>query len=188
MLLTYLIGLVVLGVLFLLLSAAVTAYLKFRGTRLVNCPETREPAAVEVDAMHAAFTASMGEQGLALKDCSRWPEREDCAQQCLDQIVSAPEDCLVRNILTKWYQGRTCVFCGKALGDIDWLNHKPAFMSPERVTLEWNEIPAEKLPAVLQTLRPVCWNCHIAETFRRRYPELVVDREPTKERAIPDNK
>ena len=83
---------------------------------------------------------------------------------------------MVRNILTKWYAGRTCVFCGKALGEIDWLDHKPALMSPERVTLEWNEIPAENFPVVLQTHMPVCWDCHIAETFRHRYPELLVDR------------
>jgi len=176
MLLDYLIGLVVLSVFFLLLWAAATAYLKFRGTRLVSCPETKETAAVEVDVKYAALSASMGERGIRLKDCSRWPERQDCGQHCLDQIVSAPEDCLVRNILTKWYEGRTCVFCGKILGEIDWLHHKPALMSPERVTLEWNEIPAEKVPLVLQTHMPVCWDCHIAETFRRRYPERFVAR------------
>jgi hypothetical protein len=151
-------------------------YLKFRGKRLVSCPETREPAAVEVDAKYAAFTAPIGEEGLRLNHCSRWPESQDCGQQCLGQIVSAPEDCLVRNILTKWYEGRTCAFCGRALSGIDWLGHKPALMSPERVTLERKEIPAEKVPAVLHTHMPVCWDCHIAETFRRRYPALVVDR------------
>ena len=176
MLVVYVMALLILGALFLLLSAAATAYLKFRGTRLVNCPETKEPAAVEVDAKYAVFTASVGEQGLRLNDCSRWPERQDCGQECLGQIASAPEDCLVRNILTKWYEGRTCVFCAKPLGEIDWLGHKPTLMSHERVTLEWNEIPAEKVPAVLQTHMPVCWDCHIAETFRRRYPERFVDR------------
>ena len=34
-------AIVVLGALFLLLSAAATVYLKFRGTRLVTCPETK---------------------------------------------------------------------------------------------------------------------------------------------------
>ena len=175
-LIIYLIAaIVVLGVFFLLLSSAAAVYLKFRGTRLVSCPETKEPAAVEVDAKYAAFTAPTGER-LRLKDCSRWPESQDCGQHCLGQIVLAPEDCLVRNILMKWYEGRNCVFCGKTLGEIDWLHHKPALMSRERVTLEWNEIPAEKVPAVLQTHMPVCWDCHIAKTFRRSYPGLVVDR------------
>jgi len=128
MLLVYVMALLILGVLFLLFLAAANAYLKFRGTRLVSCPETKEPAAVEVDAKYAAIIAPTGERGLRLKDCSRWPESQDCGQQCLGQIVSAPEDCLVRNILMKWYEGRNCVFCGKTLGEIDWLDHKPALM------------------------------------------------------------
>ena len=61
-------AIVVLGVFFLLLSSAATVYLKFRGTRVVTCPETKEPAAVEVDAKYAAFTVPIGERGLRLKD------------------------------------------------------------------------------------------------------------------------
>jgi hypothetical protein len=30
---------------------------------------------------------------------------------------------------------------------------------------------------VFSTHRPVCWNCHVTETFRRLHPELVVDRK-----------
>ncbi len=97
-------------------------------------------------------------------------------RQCLGEVESAPDDCLVRTILTKWHKGKSCIFCGKALGAINWLEHKPALMGPDRVTLEWNEIRAETLPQVLLTHIPVCWNCHIAETFRRKFPELVVDR------------
>jgi hypothetical protein len=44
--------------------------------------------------------------------------------------------------------------------------------------VQWSEIPAEKLQEVMRTHQPVCWNCHIAETFRREHPELVVDRAP----------
>jgi hypothetical protein len=74
------------------------------------------------------------------------------------------------------------VLCGKPLEEIDWLEHKPALMSPEQKTVEWHEVRAEKLPEVLSTHLPVCWNCHIAETFRREFPELVVDR-PWKSRV-----
>jgi hypothetical protein len=28
----------------------------------------------------------------------------------------------------------------------------------------------------MQTHLPVCWNCHIAQEFRREHSELVVDR------------
>jgi hypothetical protein len=161
--------------LFLLWSALHT-YFKFRGARLITCPETREPAAVDVDARHAALLLPIVDRGLRLKECSRWPERKDCGQECLLEIESSPEDCLVRTILTKWYLGRKCIVCGKSFGEIAWLDHKPALMSPGKPSLEWREIPPENLPTLLVTHMPVCWDCHIVEKFRRRYPELVVDR------------
>lgn len=38
----------------------VLAYFRFRGVRLVSCPETAESAAVEVNARHAALTRGLG--------------------------------------------------------------------------------------------------------------------------------
>ena len=159
------------------------AYSKFRGVRLVTCPETAKPAAVEVDAKHAALRRVFGKLNLQLKGCPRWPERQGCEQDCLAQIEAAPEDCLVRNILTRWHQGKSCVHYWKPLEQMNWATHKPALMGPDHVTLEWSDIRAEALPEVLADYLPVCWNCHIAETFRRRYPHLVVDR-PWKPREI----
>ena len=160
----------------LLTWRGVLAYSKFRGVRLVSCPETAKPAAVEIDAKHAALSRCMGKLDLRLKSCSRWPERRDCEQQCLAEIEAAPKDCLVRTILTTWYRDKSCVYCSKPLGELDWLDHKPALMSPEHVTLEWKEIRPENLVEVLATHMPVCWNCHVAQTFRRLYPNRVVDR------------
>jgi hypothetical protein len=79
-------------------------------------------------------------------------------------------------MLTKWYKGKKCSICGKTFGEITWLDHKPALRSPGKPSLEWSEIPPEKIPNVLATDMPVCWDCHIAERFRRDYPELIVDR------------
>ncbi len=152
------------------------AYTMLSGIMLVTCPETNALAAVELDARRAALAAILGRRTLQLKNCRRWRERGPCGEECLPQIEPAPEDCLVRTILMRWYKEKSCHFCGEAFGEINWLDHKPALMSPGRVTLEWNEIPAEKVPETMLTHRPVCWNCHIAETFRRRYPDLVVDR------------
>ena len=63
-------------------------YQKFRGTRVITCPETGCPAAVEVDRKHAAATTFLRERQteLRLASCSRWPEREGCGQECLAQI------------------------------------------------------------------------------------------------------
>lgn len=120
----------ILGIAFLLsfiplLFVLARNYWRFRDKRVITCPETRAPAAVELDARHAAATATLGESDLRLQSCSRWPERQDCGQQCLAQIEEAPEECLVRTILAHWYAGSTCVLCGRAIGAIQWTEHKP---------------------------------------------------------------
>jgi hypothetical protein len=150
-------------------------YLRLRGTRVVNCPDNQRPAAVELDAAHAALTSSLWRPSLRLEQCSRWPEKAGCGQACLQQVEASPEDCLVRTILTRWYDGKTCGFCGKSLGTIDWGQHRPALLAPSGKTFEWSEIDAVTLAETLATHRAVCWNCHVAETFRRQRPDLVID-------------
>jgi len=164
------------AVLLLVLQAAARAYLAWRGTRVVTCPETGTTAAVEVDARHAAVTAALGDADLRLRDCSRWPGRHDCGQECLQQIEAAPADCLARTMLTRWYEGKSCAFCRKPFTEIQWLEHKPALISPKRRTLGWHEVRADRIPEVLSTHLPVCWNCHVIATLRREHPELVVER------------
>jgi hypothetical protein len=166
----------VLGGLYLVLRPGAGAYLKSRGTRVITCPETKGPAAAEVDAKHAAATAFRGKPSLRLQDCSRWPGRRGCGQECLRQVEAAPADCPARSILARWYAGKACATCGKPIGDIDWSLHKPAFISPERRTSAWPEVRPEELPQVLATHRPVCWDCHMTETFRRLFPERIVER------------
>jgi hypothetical protein len=161
---------------YIALRPAAAAYLAFRGTRIVTCPETKAPAAVEVDAKQAALTAGLPEADVRLSRCSRWPDRQDCGQECVAQIRSAPDDCLVRTIVTRWYHGRSCALCGRPFGDITWHERQPALLGPERGTLQWSDLPAERLPEVFATHRALCWSCHIAETFRREHPDLVVDR------------
>jgi hypothetical protein len=152
------------------------SYLDWRGTRVVTCPETKQFAAVEVDAPHAAVSQLFANPVLRLSDCSRWPERENCGQECLRQIEAAPAGCLVRAMLESWYADKSCVYCGKSLSHIDWLQHRPALRAPDGKTVEWWEIRAEEVPLALKTHQPVCWDCHIAQTFRRLFPDLVTDR------------
>jgi hypothetical protein len=156
---------------------AIRAYFDYRGKRLITCPETHKPEAVDVAAGEAALGAFLSEPTLRLNQCSRWPEREDCGQECLRQIEVNPENCLVWNIVSKWYEGKQCVFCHKTHSELHHLDHAPALLSPDHKTVEWRELRPEQLPEVFSTHRPVCWNCHVAETFRRLHPELVVDRE-----------
>jgi hypothetical protein len=150
-------------------------YTRLRGTRAVRCPENNDTVSVEVDTGRAALTGAFGRTRFELTDCSRWPERRDCGRQCLAQIETAPVDCLVRTKLGAWYEGKSCAVCGKAVGPVDWTQHRPALATPEHRTIEWDEVRAEQLAETLVTHKPVCWDCHITETFRRNHPELVLD-------------
>lgn len=155
---------------------AVQAFMRFRGKRLVTCPETKKIVAVDVDATHAALTIGCGIPELRLTSCTRWPERHDCGQECVAEIEFSPEESLARNILTNWYAGKSCAFCKTRFGEIHLTDHKPALLNTEGRTFEWSEIEPEKIPETLATHLPVCWNCHIAESFRHEHPELVTDR------------
>ena len=155
----------------------IRAYFDYRGKRLITCPETQQPAAVEVAAGEAAVGAFLTEPTLHLKQCSRWPERHNCGQDCLQQIEMDPQKCLVWNIVSKWYEGKKCVFCHKPIGSLHHLDHPPALLGPDFQTSEWKDEAAERLPEIFSTHLPVCWNCHVAESFRRLHPELVVDRK-----------
>ncbi len=169
------------GLAFLMALAVVVArllrvYLRYRGKMLVTCPETREPTGVELDAKYAALSALTGDNDLVVQACSRWPEHEDCGQACLLQIEGTPENCLVRTRLSNWYRGQHCVYCGTEFSEIHWHDHKPGLLSPEHDLLEWSQVPVESLPQVFASHKPVCWNCFVAETFRREHPDLVTDR------------
>ena len=158
-------------------ARGVRAYFRARGKRLVTCPETQCAAAVELDARTAALTAMRGASRFCLQDCSRWPEKQDCAQDCLQQMETLGQGCLVRNIVGQWYHGKTCVYCHKPLDKAEeWTGHTPALLAPDMKTIPWGEVAPEKLPEVFEKFQPVCWSCHVAETFRRVHPELVTDR------------
>ena len=167
--------LVAAGLLFLLLRRPVSEYIRMRGTRVVACPENELPAAVTVDARHAALTAAGGHEHVRLDACSRWPEKAGCGQECLKQIEAQPADCLVRTQVSRWYADKTCAICGKALGEIEWAAHKPALRAPDGRTLEWADVKPETMFQVMSTHAAVCWDCHVAETFRQQRPDLVMD-------------
>lgn len=149
---------------------------KYRGKRVVTCPENQRAAGVALDAGHAAWSGLGFRPDLRLTSCSRWPERAGCGQECLSQIAAAPEDCLVRNILTKWYEGKSCRLCGRPIGPIVAGAAQPAVLSAGNISVEWSEIPAERLQEVLSAGEPVCFACHMASKMVREHPELVIDR------------
>jgi uncharacterized protein (DUF58 family) len=59
----------------------------YSATRPVTCPETNAEAGVTIDARHAATTALRGKQQFRLKDCTQWPARIRCNQECLAEAL-----------------------------------------------------------------------------------------------------
>ena len=152
------------------------AWIRFHGARVITCPENQRPAGVHVDVRHAAVSALASAPDVRLNECSRWPEKQDCGQECLRELQNSPEDCLVRNILVRWYAGRNCALCGAPIGEIGAAGAKPALLTEPQVTMEWSEVAPERLRDTLATAQPVCFSCHAASSFARLHPELITNR------------
>jgi hypothetical protein len=67
-------------------------YFRFRGARLVTCPETHKPAVIAVAARSMGMQTILWEPCLRLSECSRWPMRQNCGQDCLRQIEDHPSE------------------------------------------------------------------------------------------------
>jgi hypothetical protein len=154
----------------------VRAYSRYRGTKIVICPETGRPAIVEIDALHASLTSTVGLPDIRLENCWRWPLNEQCGQECLTNLDVEPGQCLVSGVLMRWYRGKTCVYCGKPFEELQWIDHKPTLQSPQGTLVRWIGVSVENLSTVLETHLPVCWDCYIAQSFRIDHPDLVVYR------------
>lgn len=167
---------VLLGVAGFFVVVGLRAYLRYRGVRVVTCPETKRPAAVLVDAGHAAVSAAWDHTELRLEQCSRWPERGHCEQPCLKEIAAAPHDCLLRSILTRWFAGKKCVYCDRPVA-IAPRAQQPALRLADGRTVDFAAMKPEDLVAHLDEFAPVCFDCHVSQQFRREHPELVTDHD-----------
>jgi hypothetical protein len=172
----WIVGAILIVAVGLLIGRWVSSWLKYRGERVVRCPENGRPAGVVVNAGHAALSALGKPPEIRLASCSRWPERAGCGQQCLAQVEASPEGCLVRNILAKWYEGKDCASCGRPFGEIDWAGVKPALRTADQSFVEWSQVPAERLEETLATAMPICFACYMANRLVREHPDLAIDR------------
>jgi len=71
------------ALLYVLVPVVTDAFRRFRTRRMLRCPETGTGAEVGIDASKAALSSAFGPPVLRVKDCSLWPERKDCEQDCL---------------------------------------------------------------------------------------------------------
>jgi hypothetical protein len=147
---------------------------RYRGKRIVACPETGQPVGAEIGAVRAAAARLAGDSRVVITSCSRWPEKADCDQACAPAIAASPRETLVTEIVTRWYAGHACVLCGRQIQELDGAI-VPALRIGEK-SVPWLDVPAEELPAVMNRAVAVCASCDLAEDFRRLHPELVTER------------
>jgi hypothetical protein len=172
-----LIVLLTLGPALVLLSVlAFRTWRLYRGIRVITCPETRRPAAVRVDTRHAVAGMFRDTLDLRLTSCTRWPERAGCDQDCVAQIEADPNETRAETILNDCVAGERCALCRRRIPPLTRFGHRPAFRAPDGATIAVDDVAPERIYELSATHDRVCWNCHLAETFRRKYPDLVIDR------------
>ena len=96
--------------------------------------------------------------------------------------VQAPavvsHDQAARDLLKRFFDGKSCAICKRAIPPVLRTGPKPGLLNPEtHETQAWDYIPNENLPSAFDTHLPLCSDCVLAESFRQRHPDLVVDRD-----------
>lgn len=140
-------------------------YYRNRGRQPVTCPDSGQPADVEVDRKFAFMTAWRGVEHTRLQSCSRWPEKGDCGQECLEQLEDSPEN--IERFLTKWYEGKTCAICQRELKRTDWRRSRLGVLNQQQQLFELRQMFLADLQSALQEMVPLCWNCHQEERERQ---------------------
>jgi hypothetical protein len=76
-------AIIAVAVCYVLLPVVADTFRRFRTKKSLRCPETGTEAEVGIDAGRAALTSAFGRALLRVKNCSLWPERKECAQDCV---------------------------------------------------------------------------------------------------------
>ena len=86
--------------------------------------------------------------------------------------------------LKRFFDGKACAICKRAIAPVQRTGPKPGLLNPEtHQSYSWDHIPNEHLSSTFETHLPLCSACVLAESFRQRHPELVVDREHARQNA-----
>jgi hypothetical protein len=153
----------------------------FTPNREIVCPENRQPAAIKLDIGYRIRTLFRGDgESLRLKSCSRWPARQDCGEECLLQVDLNPR--MLDEVLRKWYEGKSCALCHRALTERDWRLGRFAAIDRNSEFVSASEIlRSVELTTALAQHRPVCGECQSAQLARRKMTLLKGDRRAAKE-------
>ena len=105
-------------------------------------------------------------------------DAENGAPHPPERVPISPHDRAVTEQLKRFFDGKTCAICNQPIAPVQRTGQKPGLWNPTtHATYSWEEIPDANLAAVLETHQPLCPACQVAESFRERFPDRVVDRE-----------
>lgn len=125
--------------------------------------------------------------GVGLVYTYRWFTAGDEAPAPTEQNghhLISPHDHATTALLKAFFDGKACAICDRPIGPVHRTGRKPGLFNPTtHVTHSWDEIPHQNLAAVLETELPVCSACQVAESFRDRFPDRVLDRDRSSQHA-----
>jgi hypothetical protein len=80
--------------------------------------------------------------------------------------------------LKRFFDGKACAICHKTIPPVQRTGPKPGLLNPTtHHTHAWDEIPSDNLSSLLDAALPLCPSCMVAESFRERFPDRVVERD-----------
>jgi hypothetical protein len=93
-----------------------------------------------------------------------------------------PHDAATTAQLKTFLEGKPCGDCGRPIAVVHAGDIRPGLLNPQtHEATGWADIVPANLPAMFESHVPICANCLVSHTFRREYPDLVVDRHRTAE-------
>jgi hypothetical protein len=78
-------GIVAFGLVAVVAPIAIGVYRQYRHRKVVTCPRTHGVAEVSLNRGLAALAAAVGRPVIRVKNCSLWPERKGCDEQCVSE-------------------------------------------------------------------------------------------------------
>ena len=92
--------------------------------------------------------------------------------------ATAAHDRATTRLLKRFFDRKDCAVCKKPIPPVRRMGLKPGLLNPAtHEAHSWDEIPNVSLPTELENQLPLCFECEVAESFRQRFPDLVVDRD-----------
>lgn len=100
-----------------------------------------------------------------------------------------PHDDATTTLLKRFFDGKACAICKQPIPPVHRMGSKPGLLNPAtHETHSWDEIPNVNLSTALETELPLCFACEVAESFRQRFPNLVVDGDRSVQDAQPQDR